>query len=65
LKDILWYVLIIHSYILFFRNTKIVLKKFVFFIFNKIFKGFDEYMNVVLDEAVEVSLKKKTRKDLG
>jgi len=27
--------------------------------------GFDEYMNLVLDEAEEVSLKKKTRKALG
>jgi hypothetical protein len=27
--------------------------------------GFDEYMNLVLDEAEEISLKKKTRKPLG
>lgn len=27
--------------------------------------GFDEYMNLVLDEAEEVSIKKKTRKPLG
>mmetsp|Transcript_24035 Transcript_24035/g.26679 ORF Transcript_24035/g.26679 Transcript_24035/m.26679 type:complete len:94 (+) Transcript_24035:44-325(+) len=27
--------------------------------------GFDEYMNLVLDDAVEISLKKKTRKTLG
>jgi len=27
--------------------------------------GFDEYMNLVLDEAEEISLKKKTRKNLG
>jgi small nuclear ribonucleoprotein E len=27
--------------------------------------GFDEYMNVVLDDAEEVHLKKKTRKRLG
>ena len=27
--------------------------------------GFDEYMNLVLDEAEEVSLKKNTRKPLG
>ncbi|PSC67625.1 Small nuclear ribonucleo E [Micractinium conductrix] len=27
--------------------------------------GFDEYMNLVLDEAEEVSVKRKTRKDLG
>ena len=27
--------------------------------------GFDEYMNLVLDEAEEVNLKKKTRKNLG
>nr|XP_043606896.1 probable small nuclear ribonucleoprotein E [Erigeron canadensis] len=27
--------------------------------------GFDEYMNLVLDEAEEVSIKKKTRKSLG
>ncbi|KAI3711930.1 hypothetical protein L1987_70479 [Smallanthus sonchifolius] len=27
--------------------------------------GFDEYMNLVLDEAEEVSIKKKTRKALG
>ncbi len=27
--------------------------------------GFDEYMNLVLDEAEEVSMKRKTRKALG
>ncbi|KAD6794821.1 hypothetical protein E3N88_05717 [Mikania micrantha] len=27
--------------------------------------GFDEYMNLVLDEAEEISVKKKTRKALG
>jgi small nuclear ribonucleoprotein E len=27
--------------------------------------GFDEYMNLVLDEAEEVSVKRKTRKFLG
>jgi len=27
--------------------------------------GFDEYMNLVLDAAEEISLKKKTRKPLG
>jgi small nuclear ribonucleoprotein E len=27
--------------------------------------GFDEYMNLVLDEAEEISVKKKTRKTLG
>ncbi|PNH04852.1 Small nuclear ribonucleoprotein E [Tetrabaena socialis] len=27
--------------------------------------GFDEYMNLVLDEAEEVSMKRKTRKVLG
>ena len=27
--------------------------------------GFDEYMNLVLDEAEELSIKKKTRKALG
>ncbi|CAB3978217.1 small nuclear ribonucleo E [Paramuricea clavata] len=27
--------------------------------------GFDEYMNLVLDEAEEVHLKRKTRKTLG
>ncbi len=27
--------------------------------------GFDEYMNLVLDEAEEVSVKRKTRKPLG
>ena len=27
--------------------------------------GFDEYMNLVLDEAEEVSVKRKTRKTLG
>jgi len=27
--------------------------------------GFDEYMNLVLDNAVEVNLKKNTRKNLG
>jgi hypothetical protein len=28
-------------------------------------QGFDEYMNLVLDEAEEVSIKRKTRKPLG
>ncbi len=28
-------------------------------------KGFDEYMNLVLDEAEEVSVKRKTRKAVG
>ena len=28
-------------------------------------QGFDEYMNLVLDEAEEVSIKKNTRKQLG
>ena len=28
-------------------------------------QGFDEYMNLVLDEAEELSLKKKTKKALG
>lgn len=27
--------------------------------------GFDEYMNLVLDEAAEVSVKRKTRKNVG
>jgi small nuclear ribonucleoprotein E len=27
--------------------------------------GFDEYMNLVLDEADEVSVKRKTRKPVG
>merc|ERR1712028_331371 len=27
--------------------------------------GFDEYMNLVLDDAEEISLKKKTRKSIG
>ncbi|EKX72864.1 small nuclear ribonucleoprotein, putative [Theileria equi strain WA] len=27
--------------------------------------GFDEYMNMVLDDAEEVTLKKDTRKDIG
>ena len=27
--------------------------------------GFDEYMNLVLDDAEEVSMKRKTRKSLG
>jgi len=27
--------------------------------------GFDEYMNLVLDEAEEVSMKRKTRKPVG
>uniref|UniRef100_A0A2C9VNZ9 Sm protein E n=1 Tax=Manihot esculenta TaxID=3983 RepID=A0A2C9VNZ9_MANES len=29
------------------------------------FMGFDEYMNLVLDDAEEVNVKKKTRKSLG
>ncbi|KAL8135138.1 hypothetical protein AgCh_009968 [Apium graveolens] len=28
-------------------------------------RGFDEYMNLVLDDAEEVSIKKKSRKPLG
>ncbi|KNB45441.1 hypothetical protein JH06_4770 [Blastocystis sp. subtype 4] len=28
-------------------------------------KGFDEYMNIVLDSASEVNIKMKTRKNLG
>lgn len=28
-------------------------------------QGFDEYMNLVLDEAEEVSIKRETRKPLG
>ena len=28
-------------------------------------QGFDEYMNLVLDEAEEVSMKRKTRKAVG
>lgn len=28
-------------------------------------QGFDEYMNVVLDDAEELSIKKKSRKALG
>lgn len=28
-------------------------------------QGFDEYMNVVLDDAVEINLKKKSRTPLG
>ena len=28
-------------------------------------QGFDEYMNLVLDDAEELSMKKKTRKPLG
>ncbi|XP_049847784.1 small nuclear ribonucleoprotein E [Schistocerca gregaria] len=27
--------------------------------------GFDEYMNFVLDDAIEISLKKSTRKPIG
>lgn len=34
---------------------------FLFFIL----KGFDEYMNLVLDEAEELNVKKNTRKPLG
>ncbi len=30
-----------------------------------VMQGFDEYMNLVLDEAEEVSLKRKSRKPLG
>lgn len=28
-------------------------------------QGFDEYMNLVLDDADELNIKKKTRKPLG
>ncbi len=31
----------------------------------RVMQGFDEYMNLVLDEAEEVSLKRKSRKPLG
>ena len=27
--------------------------------------GFDEFMNIVLDDAEEISVKKKTRRNLG
>lgn len=27
--------------------------------------GFDEFMNIVLDDAEEISIKKQTRKELG
>lgn len=30
-----------------------------------IWQGFDEYMNLVLDEAEELSVKRQTRKQLG
>lgn len=30
-----------------------------------VMQGFDEYMNLVLDEAEEVNVKKNTRKSLG
>lgn len=30
-----------------------------------VFQGFDEYMNLVLEEAEELNVKKKTRKPLG
>ena len=33
--------------------------------FSPFLQGFDEYMNLVLDEAEEVSIKKNTRKQLG
>ncbi|KAF3514394.1 hypothetical protein F2Q69_00004608 [Brassica cretica] len=35
------------------------------FQFLSFLQGFDEYMNLVLDEAEEVSIKKNTRKPLG
>lgn len=34
------------------------------FLLTKMFSGFDEYMNLVLDEAVEVHVKRHTRKQL-
>lgn len=30
-----------------------------------LFQGFDEFMNLVLDDAVEVNVKKETRQPLG
>ncbi len=32
---------------------------------NRYMQGFDEYMNLVLEDASEVDLKKKTTKSLG
>ncbi|KAK6128079.1 hypothetical protein DH2020_038162 [Rehmannia glutinosa] len=32
---------------------------------GRIIQGFDEYMNLVLDDAEEVNVKKKSRKELG
>ncbi|KXJ18057.1 Small nuclear ribonucleoprotein E [Exaiptasia diaphana] len=34
-------------------------------IFRYLQNGFDEYMNLVLDEAEEIHLKSKTRRQLG
>lgn len=47
------------------KNVKINLEGCChgFYVFT--FQGFDEYMNLVLDEAEEVHLKSKTRKPIG
>eukprot|EP00958_Prasinococcus_capsulatus_P021373 scaffold2900_cov330-Prasinococcus_capsulatus_cf.AAC.6 len=34
-------------------------------VFSFVTQGFDEYMNLVLEDAEEVSMKKGTRKELG
>lgn len=39
-------------------------QRFDFVVLN-LFQGFDEYMNLVLDDAEEVHIKKKSRKSLG
>jgi len=40
-------------------------KKKIIIIFVLVFQGFDEYMNLVLDEAEEIHIKSKTRKPIG
>ena len=48
-----------------FALPDLIRSPFVLCEFLRPVQGFDEYMNLVLDEAEEVSMKRKTRKALG
>jgi len=44
-------------------SSEMIIKDNVILFISK--QGFDEYMNLVLDDAEEVNIKKKSRKTLG
>lgn len=47
-------------------NTRIEgIIRVLFCLILLLLQGFDEYMNIVLDNACELDIKKNTRKDLG